>query len=428
MMYHGTSFVSQLSWVQDAMMWMLRRMERIDPVSVRQRVDEGLHQINATVSQAHQACVQMGHRLDTLDTSISEALAVGNCAREAELRKQLGAREAVIEERDRQLQILSDDYANKTQSLSKTILSNSLAAERHVLNALESIQHHLDFEKEREAFKLKIQSNDKINKDLVNQLHETRALLSEACTSRAADDELAKLLSDERLVVSRLSAKVQQLEGEVSMSRELQEKWQLNMETVESLRTRVAAACQRLPRVEIMAAKLDNIVRLNSFIHSTAQYLSKEKVWVQQQLAGRNICEGDPMDVDKKIHTQADHDTQIQQFFTQPFQSETFEDRKVQMRSPGDFGSPSPPPTVQQEQKRRREANRPRSIMRFPRGAEHTASSAEGHPSHGSRGGVSEDIIQEIRAGFTHPDRSESTGKLPAHREMGPNYSRHPGI
>lgn len=424
---HGELFVSQLNWLQSAAIWAIQRIERIDPVSIRQSIrqsiDDAMHEMNDMVTQSHQACIEMRDRLDHFGASMCAALREGNSAREAELTRQLDERDAAIDEQDRRLQILSEDYAVKAQSLSDTVLNNSKATEQHVKNALASIQHHSDFEKEKEAFEQKLHNGDEANKKLLNQLHETKALLTESYAFQANADETAEQLSQERLMVSALHEKIQQLEQEAIVSRELQEKQQRNTVLIDSLRTKVAAACQRLPRVESMAAKLDSISRLNGLIHSTAKYLSKEKVWIQNELAERNIHETIPMDLDENPEETA-HGTKLQHssIQSQPtpitynlpsrrqgaatvaaFKAENYEDRKVHVRSPGDFGSPSPPPTVQQEQMRRREAHKPRSIMRLPRAA--------GHVNQGSQGVVGGDMVREIRAGFIYPERNDSMAR-----------------
>lgn len=84
------------------------------------------------------------------------------------------------------------------------------------------------------------------------------------------------------------------------------------------------------------------------------------------------------------------------------------EDRKVLVRSPDGGSSHSPPLTIEQEKQRRREAHRPRSIMRF------APSFSAGHTSQEDQKAVRGTMIEEIRAGFIPPEQRGSTGKLPA--------------
>lgn len=280
MMTHGKSFVTQLEWIQTAVESVIQRMNQVDHTNIRQGVDEGMHRINSTVSQAHQACVDMGHRLDALGASMREALRAGASAREGELQKQVDAQNAVLGERDHQLQVLSDDFAAKFQLV-----------EEQIQNALTEIQQHLESHKEKEAFEQKLNESDEVNKNILIQLEEAKSMLSECRAARAIDDETANQLVEERLTVSKLNEKIRQLEKEASMVRELEIKCQTNKSSLETLQTQVAAALQKFPRVETMAAKLDNIGRTNSILHRTDQFLLEQKAWVQQELAERDACE-----------------------------------------------------------------------------------------------------------------------------------------
>lgn len=416
MMTHGKSFVIRLGLVQTAVESIVERMNQVDHTHVRQGVDEFMQRMDATVSRAHQACVDMGHRLDALGASMHEALSAGISDREGELQKQVNSQNAVLSERDHQLQVLSDDFAAKFQLV-----------EEQIQNVLTEIQQHLQSHKEKEAFKQKLNDSDEANKSLLSQLEEAKSMLSQCRTARANDDETANQLVKERFTISKLNEKIHRLEKEASMVRELEVKCQTSKNALETLQIQVTAALQRLPRVETMAAKLDHIGRTSTLLYRTDKFLLEQKAWIQQELAERDACD-DIMVMDDELLKQGGDGAQPEQLaaqfqsasvaaglqpcghITTPLASITVEceDRKVLVRSPDGGSSHSSPPTIEQEKQRRREAHRPRSIMRF------APSSSAGHLSQEGQKAVRETMIEEIRAGFIPPERRDSTGKLPA--------------
>jgi hypothetical protein len=392
--------------------------------------------IGAQLSQTQQSCNGVQSQLEIMKKEVCEILKAYGSSREADFSNQLGIKDAIIDERDRQLQHLADDYAAKVESMTANLLSENSAVNEKILESLASMTVHLDtvFEKERGDFQQKLLECDETNRNLQEQLEHTTLMLNEAnaAPDRDAGNETSRQLNQERDTVSQLKQKIQCLEADLGEASELRGKWEQEIDVIDAMKKKLATVCQRLPRVESMAAKLGNIVRLNGIIHSTAKYLSTEKEWVQQEIATR--------DMEDKVGQQDEHveysscRPKVEGLLTNPpeaqqqhghenmhedaFNAEDVTCRKVQVRSPEDFDRPSPPPTVAQEQKRRREANRPRSIMRVPFGAGFTglvvtedmlpANDRKDHPSSSRNTSKSQhdtdQILEQIRSNFMPPD------------------------
>lgn len=351
--------------------------------------------MDGLINQVHEACLNMGLRLDTLSTDMQTNLEARESEREVELKRQLGAKDDIIEERDRGLQLLTEQHDDKVRSFTEFVRN-------HIEEALGNLKRHQQEERERTSsnFEQKIRESIEANKELQTQLNEAKAMLSS--NPFPADEEIADQLREEQRTSSALREQIQQLETQSTFSRELESKWQANIDTIDSLRTKVTSASHHLQRVEGMAAKTDYISRTNAFINSTAQFLAHQRVWVDQELeeiAGTKTCIADT-ESHQPGSPAADLEGNRNDFTNLGHWSrEGPSDRKVHVRSPEDFGSPSPPPSVAQEQKRRRRGDRPRTIMRYPIG-ESFIKYPENSQAIQENQEHQEEMIRRIRAGF----------------------------
>lgn len=434
----GDEFSKELTGFKNVMGLMVQQLgthQSLDE-DIRRSIDNAMQEIGTQVSQTQQSCSGVESQFEVLKKELCEALTEFSSSREANFSKQLGSKDAIIDERDRQLQLLADDYAAKLESMATSLISENSSVNRKILESLAGMALQLDavFDRERRVSEQKIQESNEANRELQSQLDQARLMLDEAKVAPRLDvnGETNQQLNHEREIVSQLKQSVQQLEENLRIVSTLRGKWKQDIDVIDALKNKIVTACQRLPRVESMAAKLGNIVRLNGIIHSTAKYLSTEKDWIQQEIAARNV-EDDANHQDGQVDF-AGYDTKVESLHASgtetqqqhgydtmdidAFSTESLSQRKVQVRSPEDFDCPSPPPTVAQEQRRRREANKPRSIMRLPFGAEISsmavaedtppADDQKSQPSSSRGAGKTQhntdQILKQIRSGFIPPE------------------------
>lgn len=447
-------FRGDLDDIRNMVIWGAQQgWEQLGQLHIRQCVTEAMQQLDTKITQAQRSCVDMATRFDEFSADIHSALSEASSTRETQVSEQLKAKDSIIVERETRIQLLAEDYRARVASLADQINDRAKSADEGIRTTLAHITSCVNslLERDNEAPGEKLRESEEVNLDLQNQLSEIKTRLLE--TQAAFDSgvqERNQQLDEERLTASNLTARIQELEEEAVTMTSLRETWQKDIDSIQTLRAKVATACQRLPRVESMAAKLDNISRLNGFIHSTARYMSSEKDWIQRELAtrGKDAAEEagvymEPSKVTSSIGSLQSHSQTACGIAREPHESraasrldtlfaEDFAPRKVEVRSPEDFDSPSPPPTVEQEQIRRREVSRPRSIMRVALGAEHvtlpprvniaTVDSQSGQPTalrttNGNGDELTEKIHEEIRAGLIPPER-RSAWKLPTVTEF----------
>lgn len=164
---------------------------------------------------------------------------------------------------------------------------------------------------------------------------------------------------------SQLKAVVDQLEeARLSVPR-CQEPESVNHDgqAVDDLRVELSELQRRLPQLERLGSTLTKMSQMNEILHSTAQYLGRERTWARQEIdkaadaVSRQERAGDGSHevstVERNRTTGAQHGAALLR-------------RRVMVYSPaGSQLSPSPPPSVEQEQARRRGAAQPRSILKL---------------------------------------------------------------
>ena len=288
---------------------------------------------------------------------------------------------------------------------------------------------------------------------LHNQINECKDTVTKA-TASVSSPEVAQLrarLHEEESNVARLAEEIRKSKEEAPSSDELREQWARDIDIVNSLRSKLSAAHQRIPRVESIAAKLEGIGRLNEFIRSTADFLANGRDWAQRKL---NLELGiDPpcskisqQDMEWKsdikipdvLITQEDKSDPAGEIGQPDLASSEFAPRKVTVLSPAlDYRSPSPPPTVAEEQTRRRENVKRRSILRMSivpdNGQSCSASESLHQPinqSQYNRPVVAQDfivdsgashknlIVERIRSGLVPVAKKESTWAFPTVAEF----------
>lgn len=152
-------------------------------------------------------------------------------------------------------------------------------------------------------------------------------------------------LAAERNLSSQLKEKVEALQTEVRDGEALRLKWKQDIEEIDKARQQLQQLEGSFTKTDEIAAKMDNMLRINSCIQATSDYLRTETTWVQTQLQNRGIplatTSASKEDLGKKIIP-----------------------RKVVLASPVNIVAPSGCVTIEQEQKQRRQGIKPRPILR----------------------------------------------------------------
>ncbi|CAG9999023.1 unnamed protein product [Clonostachys byssicola] len=328
-----------------------------------------------------------------------------------------------IEERDlkindlwQQLISLKDDHSAKLEAFN----TKETAQEQTIITQLfRDNLHHIgqslqqEFERERQEFSEKMSHGEKANENLRAQIQEAISKIIELKVSGSPDAEkLEEELQGERHSVASLTRKIGNLEQELKNTEMIRGQWHQGLTSVNTFRAKLEAVAQRLPKVEAIAAKLNGITRLNEVIDSTSRFFDAEKQWLKTELSGRSkVGESNPDDQlgSNMIISSASQDPilklnslafppellptsrKVESLIEENLHAEDASRRKVLVYSPtGDSESPSPPPSIGQEQKRRREAVRPRSILRSSKELLQKMQASQrsefrGNPMHGSQ-------------------------------------------
>lgn len=173
--------------------------------------------------------------------------------------------------------------------------------------------------------------------------------------------QLQTTLEIEREAVVQLTRKLEELEQKAQENEVLRDRWLKEIESVEAARAQLKTLQEQTSPIEVYEKKIDRLVEISRFIQSSTSYLTTESEWVQQELVTR--APGPTVEADNNSSVPPTGSSGVTE--TQPPAKEDGTFRKVTVYSP-DPGerSPSPPPTVIQEQKRRREITQLRSILK----------------------------------------------------------------
>lgn len=462
----GQTFQDELANIQQVISWQLEA-KRIEQPSntdhLHNTIVESLKDMRDGINSTKELCEGTRNVQHELNKVISNALVSATESERDCLTGKVEERDSEIDHFRHQLISLKDEYSAKLEAFSakeaaqeQTIFTQLLRENLHHIG--QSFQQ--EFERERQEFSEKMSHNEKANENLRTQLQEAISKIIELKVPGSPDAEkLEEQLQGERHSVASLTRKIGNLEQELKNTEMLRGQWHQGLMSVNTLKAKLEAATQRLPKVEAIAAKLNGITRLNDVINSTAKFFDAEKEWLQTELSGRSqVEESNPHDQlgSKKIVTSTSQDP-ILKLNSLPFPSRFFptnqkveslieenlhaEDasrRKVLVYSPtGDSESPSPPPSIGQEQKRRREAVRPRSILRSSKEllqkiqASHR-SEFRGHPMNGSQfnrpvvaenapgcgNDMANKIINDLQSALAPPPRFQHGWEFPTVAEF----------
>ena len=308
-----------------------------------------------------------------------------------DLMRQLVERNETINELQRQLQLTTEDYAGKIEDIRTSIAKDGNSARNFLEDVVLELQGKLE-----EILNLAQEHTRRLSDQsktgqatLEKQLKEAQENLVQVAADASLNKEILQTeLIHERNNVAELTGKAMAFEEDAKANDILRQRWNQDIRAADSMRKQLQALRGRLPQMESLGEKLDKIACMNGVIHSTATYLADERDWVHEQLKSTlRSMNGSTDRGDKCIpeapasnpNVDSTDDTSQKVKLDGP-QSQrpvsvsmidvtSLRDslrRRVTVHSPNDINDrPFPPPSVEQEQVRRREATRPRSILKF---------------------------------------------------------------
>ncbi|KAF5134431.1 hypothetical protein E5D57_005065 [Metarhizium anisopliae] len=181
-----------------------------------------------------------------------------------------------------------------------------------------------------------------------------------------------------------LQDKILQLEKEVSKTTDLQKRWHSDIQIVDSIRSKLRTLQQLPSQIDGCSEQLAKFSRVSSMLDSASTDLGIQETWVKQQL-GINLPQvnsnvvtpprtidqlqpGQLMDPNYNQSENSKNDrvmsTENDEILTTQNSNSEFGPKRVQVQSPTEAHSPSSPPSIEQEQKRRRIAMAVRPILK----------------------------------------------------------------
>ncbi|EFY90473.1 hypothetical protein MAC_03467 [Metarhizium acridum CQMa 102] len=173
-----------------------------------------------------------------------------------------------------------------------------------------------------------------------------------------------------------LQDKISQLEKEVSKTTDLQKRWHSDIQIVDSIRSKLKILQQLPSQIDGCSEQLAKFSRVSSMLDSASTDLAKQETWVKQQL-GINLPQinsnvvtppraadqlkpsqlmdpNDRYNQPENSNNDREMSTESDEIRTTQNSNSEFGQKRVQVQSPTEAQSPSSPPSIEQEQKRRR--------------------------------------------------------------------------
>ncbi|KAF4125629.1 hypothetical protein GMORB2_0873 [Geosmithia morbida] len=380
----GSAFEDGLIGVNKTIEWQLDKKfeEGRKGEDGPKEVTESLSRLHAEMRGTRDLCENLRSQFSEWNQAEAEALRTTYISRQEELAQKLEQRGNTLEGRELNLQGLISTFTSKMSQVWGKIKGNKNDAKDALQETIYQVQERFEASllRERAWSAQKLVQMEAAVLELRDHVRNLTQI-ERGSTETPAQQNVEKLhlmLQEERGTVARLTENIHSLEKEAKLMTGLRERWTRDLWLIDSLRSQLSAIRHRMPQVESMAAKLDSISLLNSFIHSTASYLSNEKKWIQGELTTRdNGSSSAGSSQLRAVHEQT-RSTDSKGPATEgsipgvntgcsvaagPHGIST---RRVTVCCPTlELDPPSPPLSVEQEQIKRREAAKPRPILRF---------------------------------------------------------------
>ncbi|TFB06629.1 hypothetical protein CCMA1212_000661 [Trichoderma ghanense] len=324
-----------------------------------------LQKLGHSLKKTESSCEEMGQKFDVLAGSEQSAQReTSNLLQD--FMQRLSAREIKLDNLERQILQAYEGFTDKIETIVAGAISDEGETTSFVRSAAAELCATLEkgFGQERERTSQLLQGNENIVKVLTSHIDEQKKLASQADHDTC---ELQATLTSEREAAAQLRRQIQGLEQKAQETEELRNQWLKDIEVVDTVRSQLKAIKERIPQVETYDKKLDRIVEISRSIQSSASYLATEREWVQAELEGimPKPVVSEPATSGEATQTPLARSIEAHEVTERALVKEDVISRKVTVHSPDPGeGSPLPPPTVMQEQKRRREITQLRSILK----------------------------------------------------------------
>ena len=315
------------------------------------QVSNVLEKLKIDVEETRKICDGMMAHFDSNSASILKRLETVNESHAEGIRKQIEGLDISLHEKENQVQLTQEHHTARVDDLSTQLAENRKDTEGFIRNELSKFGKNLSdcINTQESVAKEKLHESEKAAGDLKIQLEEAQAELTEAQQHVCPDvDGLRKSLEKEKSNVTQLNNDVRNLQKQQAITQKAKSGWPQGIEAVDGLQSHVESMAQKLSILEMLQSKLSGFFNLKSNVDSSAQFLVNEEKWIQRELNGvKHGC--------------------------RPERASSQEQRKVTVQSPLHISrTPSPRLSVYQEQARRRDGQRPRSILKSSQSSQET--------------------------------------------------------
>ncbi|KAH8176809.1 hypothetical protein LIA77_01891 [Sarocladium implicatum] len=333
-----------------------------------------------------------------------EAEAASLSLKLGEANDQLEKRDAKINDLRRQLQLESEDYQARLDTVLEQQATASAESTSHIEHLVQQKADEIsktlkvDFDtalsEQRRDYEESVREEEARYRTAQNSLKEARSKLEEM-RLRQSDSEATKAqLERQNQLVKDLKQRITQYEQRIEVHEKREHRWRQDIEVLDRMRLRIKSLDAHAAKVQILGEGLGNVVKVHDFLNSTGQYLAQEHDWIRAQLEARLETSqafagpgaGETSDRNKHQEARALGDAITFDDSSQCLSSsqrdesvvwddksqslgtsqEDWERRRVTVKSPsGSLCSPSAPPSVAQERKRRRAGFETQSILRL---------------------------------------------------------------
>lgn len=299
-----------------------------------------------------------------------------------DLQDKLDKREERVAELEKQLQHLTEKYSADMKALADKMADSTRCKESQdsqdaLRGVLSELQQTLaqGFRAAKEGSEHSLRQTETAMAALEGQLKAVNnQLAANICASQ--EDKTGQAAQADNSEVLRLREKIDDLERQAATADSLRERWEKDLRTIHTLRSQLGSIKERVPQARNLGTTIDKIAEINEILHATSNYLHGEREWVREHrneaviavVSGAAGCE----------QAQAPHPTpapagsaDTQPGVTKPRPNVIMGDiaflehrgrRKVHLNT--SMVLPDDPPSIEQEQLRRREAMKPRPILK----------------------------------------------------------------
>ncbi|GJN82141.1 hypothetical protein PLIIFM63780_005678 [Purpureocillium lilacinum] len=357
---------------------------------------------------------------------------------EIDLKKKFDERGDTICFLEQKLQSLAEATSLKMTALAEKALNNGQNAQTELRNVISAFKRSLE-----QGFKVAQDGSEK------SLRHTQTAMAALGGQLRAVSDQLEARFcaSDDgdtsgtshpavQELTHRLQERIRDLESQVRATASLRERWQHDIRTVDSLKTQLRSIEDRVPQVQDVGSTVERIAEVNRLLHSTAQYLAGERLWVQKHrdhISAQSKAGMVPQEVEQPNQLAADsgESSLIPHIKTSLVLGdvpclEVPLVRDVTVENSGTKAVHPLAPSIEQEQVRRREGAKPRPILKVSSSQEadeidahrnaEIACRTDGRVSFGDTSSLSmatEKMVRDIRNGLLSSESVDSVSSLP---------------